>query len=88
MYAQRNTLLLADVFEKFWNMCLEIYTHINWYAKVNNKFMKNYDKNKESSYLKYWGVNNLYGWTMSQKLPINGLKWVDETFKFKNMKIL
>ena len=88
MYAQRNTLLLADVFEKFWNMCLEIYTHINWYAKVNNKFMKNYDKNKESSYLKYWGVNNLYGWTMSKKLPINGLKWVDETFKFKNMKIL
>ena len=31
--------------------------------------MKNYDKNKESLYLKYWDINNLYGWGMSQKLP-------------------
>ena len=27
---------------------------IHWYAIVNNKYMKDYDKNKESSYLKYW----------------------------------
>ena len=26
------------------------------YAKANNKYMKDYDKNKESSYLKYWDV--------------------------------
>ena len=35
--------------------------------------MKDYDKNKESSYIQYWDVNNLYGWTMSQKLPVNNL---------------
>ena len=34
---------------------------IHQYAKGNNKFMKDYEKNKESSYLKYWYVNNLYG---------------------------
>ena len=39
--------------------------------------MKYYDKNKESSYLKCWDVNNLCGWEMSQKLQVNGFKWVE-----------
>ena len=43
---------------------------IHWYAKVNNKYMKGYGKNKESSYLNYCNVNNLFGWAMSQKLLI------------------
>ena len=40
---------------------------INKYETVNDKYMKNYDKDKESSYLKYWYVNNLYGRAISQK---------------------
>ena len=44
--------------------------------------MKDYDKNKESPYLKYWYVNNLYGWTMSQKLPVNKFEWIKETSQF------
>ena len=40
--------------------------------------MKDFDKNKESFYLRYWDINNLYGWAMSQLLPVN-FKWVENT---------
>ena len=128
LYVQSDTLLLADVFENFRNMCIKVYeldpAHflslpglvwqaflkktnvklelltdydmllmveegirggichlINRYAKANNKYMKNYDKNKESSYVQYLDANNLYGWAMSQKLPVNGFKWIKNTSK-------
>ena len=52
---------------------------IHRYAETNNKYMKNYNKNKESSYIQYLGANNLYGWVMSQKLPVNEFKWIKDT---------
>ena len=52
------------------------------YAKANNNDMKNYDKNIESPYLLYLDANDLYGWAMSQKLLIDGFKWVKELSKF------
>ena len=45
------------------------------YAKANNKYLKNYNKYKEESFLQYLDANNLYGWAMSQKLPVSGFKW-------------
>ena len=106
-YVQSDTLLLANVFENFRNMCIKIHKldfekflsapglawyavlkktrvkldlltdilllmvgkgirggichSIYQYAKANNKYMKDYDKNKESSYIQYWDVSNLYG---------------------------
>ena len=129
LYVQSDTLLLADVFENFRNMCLDIYgldpvyfvsaPGLAWqaclkktgvklelltdydmllmvekgirggicqakdrYARANNKYMKNYDKSNESSYLAHLDANNLYGWAMSQKLPVNGFKWVKNLSKF------
>ena len=59
-------------------MCHSVYQ----YAKANNKYMKDYDKNKESSYLQYWDANNLYNWAMLQKLPVNNFEWIKDTSQF------
>ena len=56
---------------------------IHRYVKANNKYMNNYDKNIESSYLIYLDANNLYGWEISQKLPVNGFKWVKDLSHLK-----
>ena len=59
-------------------ICQAIYR----YVKANNKYMNNSDKRKITSYLMYLDANNLYGWAMSQKLPINGFKWVEDLSQF------
>ena len=123
LYVQNDTLLVADVFENFINMCIKVYeldpAHflsapgLAWqaclkktevklelltgvdmllmvekeirggvchaiyrYEKANIKYMKNYNKDKEESFLQYLDDNNLYGWAMSQKLPVSGFKWI------------
>ena len=50
---------------------------IHRYAKANNKYMKSYNNNEESSYIQYLEANNFYCWAMSKKLPVNGFKWTD-----------
>ena len=128
LYVRSDTLLLADIFEKFkqsclknyeldpahfvslpglaWQACLkktnvelELLTDydmllmvekgirggichaIQRYAKVNNKYMKDYDKKKKSSYRQYLDANNLYGKAMTEKLPVRGFKWVSYIFE-------
>ena len=52
------------------------------YAKANNKYMTNYDENKPNSYILYLDANNLYGWAMSQYLPIGNYRWKSNVKKF------
>ena len=52
---------------------------IDQYVKDNNKYMKDSDKNKESSYVKYWDVNHLQGWEVSQTLSVTNFMWVENT---------
>ena len=59
-------------------ICYPIYG----YAEANNKDLKDYDKNKESSYVQYWNENNLYGWAMSQRLPVKNSECIKDTSQF------
>ena len=62
-----------------------IYRSIYQHANANNKYMKDDNKNKESSYFQYQDVNNLHGSALSQKLPVNIFKWMSQFNKdFKN----
>ena len=54
----------------------------NKYAKANNQYMRDYNKNKELSYFKYTDVDILYGRTISQKLLVNGFEQVENLSEF------
>ena len=62
----------------------EICYAIHRYAKVNNKYIKNYNKNIELSCLMYLDANNLYGWAMFQQLPANEFKWKEMYLNLMN----
>ena len=55
---------------------------INKFAKANNQYMRDYNKNKELSYFKYTNVDILYGRTISQKLPVHGFEQVENLSEF------
>ena len=46
------------------------------YSKANNPYLKDFDGSKPTSYIQYLDANNLYGWAMSQPLPIGECKWL------------
>ena len=49
---------------------------IHRYAKANNKYMSNYNKNVKSLFIEYLDANNLYGWAMSKKLLVGEFEWI------------
>ena len=55
------------------------FSHISKrYSEANNKYMKDFDESKPSTFIQYLDANNLYGWAMTQKLPTGGFKWIDD----------
>ena len=58
-----------------WGVCHIIHQ----YTKANDKYLKDYDIIKESSHLKHWDANNLYGWGMFQNLAGSNFKGIENT---------
>ena len=50
-------------------------------AKANNKYMKNYNKDEKESFLQYNDANNLYGFVMSEPLPVDVFEWMEDLSK-------
>ena len=57
------------------------------YAKSNKKYTNEYDPNKQSTFISYLDMNNLYCWAMSEYLPYEGFKWLKNVDKFDVMSI-
>ena len=69
---------LSGVYDKECKRCME-----RKKIRLNCEF----DKDVISLYLMYLDANNLYGWAMSQKLPVNGFKWVEKLSRFNKSLI-
>ena len=54
---------------------------ILWYVKANNKYINNYNKDEEGSCLQYDDANNLYGFAMIQRLPVDSFFWIENVFE-------
>ena len=54
---------------------------IQHYAHANNKYMKDNDRKKKSSYIQHLDTNNLYGKAMTEKLPVRGFRWMEDISK-------
>ena len=57
------------------------------YAKANNKYMSDYDSNKQSTFITYLDKNNLYGWSMSEYLPYREFEWLKSVDELDIMSI-
>jgi hypothetical protein len=63
------------MFEKMKRGGVSVISHK--YAKANNHYLPDYDDKKKSTYLIQLDCNNLYGKSMSEKLPVNQFEYVD-----------
>ena len=57
------------------------------YTKANNKYINDYDPKKQSTFISYLHMNNLYGWAMSEYLPHERFKWLKHVDEFDVMPI-
>jgi hypothetical protein len=64
---------------------LSVITHRK--GEANNKYMKEFNKEKPTKYVTYLDANNLYGWAMNQYMPYGEFQWIDpDNFKLENIK--
>ena len=57
------------------------------YAKANNKYINDYDPKKQSTFIPYLDVNNLYSWAASEYIPYKEFNWLKNIDEFNVMSI-